>query len=233
VFQPFGQDPTGLEQTDLTSHLLLEPISSAESATLIETKGGLPLLLERQVARGRAMLLATTIDRAWSDLPIRPGFLPLVQRAARHLAGRLDDRSPRRVEVGSTVPIEVSAGMQRLTIRGPGDKDTVYTAQQLDGRSHVDFKTTYLPGHYVVWAEIPEAGGLRELSPLGFTVETNPLESDPRRKIEPSAENPARRFAPVEGKLPVWPYLLFAAFFFLLLEGFVAGMGLRRSHVKR
>ena len=132
--------------------------------------------------------LTTTVDRAWTDLPIRPGFLPLVQRSARHLAGRLDDRSWRRVEVGSPVPIEVSAGMRRLTVRGPNGKDRIYTAQELDGRSRVDFKGTGTPGEYVVWAEIPDVGGLRELTSLGFIVESHPLESNPSRRLEPTNE---------------------------------------------
>jgi hypothetical protein len=233
VFQPFGGEPTGLEATVVWSHLLVEPDPSSERVTLVETKDGLPLLLERQVERGRSMLLGVTIDRAWSDLPIRPGFLPLVQRAARHLAGRLADRAPKRVMVGEPVSIEVSQGMQRLTVRGPDKKDSVFTAQELDGRSHVEFRDTETPGDYRVWAEIPKMGGIRELDHLGFTVETDPRESDPAAKIASTAEDPENRLAPLEGKLPIWPYLLLAAFLLLLAEAVVAGAGLRRSHMGR
>ncbi len=137
LFQPFEGEPTGLEGTEVWSHLLVEPDPSVERVTLIETNDALPLLLERQVERGRVMLLGVTIDRAWSDLPIRPGFLPLVQRAARHLSGRLEDRSPKRVEVGDPVIIEVSAGMQRLTVRGPDQRDTAFTAKELAGRDRL------------------------------------------------------------------------------------------------
>ena len=232
IFKPFGSDPTGLEKTTFTKHLLFEPTPETDLTTLMDTKDGLPLLLERQVGKGRTMLLATTIDRAWSDLPIRPGFLPLVQRAARHLAGRLDDRGPKRILVGKNVHLEVSAGMRRLTVRGPNEKDYVYTAKELDGKSHVTFSKTDLPGDYVVWAEIPEIGGLQELPALGFTVETDPAESDLTRKIEPTNGNAADRLAPVAGYLPIWPYLLMLAVLLILAETLITGVGLRRSHKK-
>jgi hypothetical protein len=233
VFEPFAEDPTGLESTEVYAHLLVEPETSGDQVVLAETRDGLPLLMERQVGEGRTMLLTTTIDRDWTDLPIRPGFLPLVQRAARYLAGRLDNRAQRRVEVGDAVPIEVSAGMRRLTVRGPEGQDTVYTAQELAGRPQITFTATRVPGDYVVWAEIPGVGGLRELTSLGFIVETNPRESDPRRRLARTHATGAGQFAPVAGKLPVWPYLLLAAFLLLMAEALVAGLGLRRSHMKR
>jgi len=46
-----------------------------------------PALVEKQVGKGRVMLLSTTVDREWTDLPIRTGFLPLVREAARRLVG--------------------------------------------------------------------------------------------------------------------------------------------------
>lgn len=233
VFEPFGEDPTGLESTEVFAHLLVEPETSGDQAVLIDTNDGLPLLLERPVDEGTTMLLTTTIDRDWTDLPIRPGFLPLVQRCVRHLADRLDHRAQRLVEVGAAVPLEVSAGMRRLTVRGPEGPDTVYTAQELAEKSRVSFTSTDIPGDYLVWAEIPGVGGLRELTSLGFIVATNPRESNPQRQLERSDDTGAGQFAPVLGKLPVWPYLLMAAFLLLMAEAVVAGMGLRRSHRKR
>ena len=230
VFKPFGSQPTGLERTTFTRHLLFEPTADTEQTTLMDTKDGLPLLLERPVGKGRIMLFAATIDRAWSDLPIRPGFLPLIQRAVRHLAGRLDDRGPKRFLVGKRVRLEVSAGMRRLTVRGPTDRDRVYTAKELDGQSHVLFDGTDLPGDYVVWAEIPKVGGLQELPALGFTIETDPLESDLTRKIETTVEDATQSLAAVAGNLPIWPYLLMLALMLILVETVLFGFGLKRSH---
>ncbi|MCP4602877.1 MAG: VWA domain-containing protein [Proteobacteria bacterium] len=233
VFQPFGSGPTGLEKTQVRAHLLVEPEPSIDRNTLIELVGGLPLLLERRVGQGRVMLLTTTVDRDWTDLPIRPGYLPLMQRAARHLAGRLDDGGPRRVRAGVPVQIEVSQGMQRLLIRGPGAKDTTFPAGELSDRSSIKFKDTHHPGHYRVWAEIPGFGGLRELLTLGFIVETDPTESNPNRVIAAVDEQDLAAYTPIEGNLPIWPYLLVATILFLLVETWLSGQGLKRSHMTK
>lgn len=233
LFEPFGEGATGLEKTAIYRHLLFDPTPDGDTHALIDTKDGLPLMLERKVDRGMVMLLGVTVDRAWSDLPIRPGFLPLMQRSARRLAGRLDDRNPEPVETGRPVQIEVSEGMQRLTVRGPGEEDTVYTAKQLDGKSHVLYRQTEVPGEYVVWTEIPRMGGLKEQPSLGFSVITHPSESDLSRKIHPIDDKNPDRFANVAGKLPIWPYLLAAALLLVLLETFIAGAGIRRSHFRR
>ncbi len=233
VFQPFGESPTGLEKTEVRAHLLVEPEPGADRSTLMELADGPPLLLERRVGRGRVMFLTTTIDRDWTDLPIRPGYFPLVQRIVRYLAGRLDDREPRRFLAGRQVRIEVSQGMQRVLIRGPESRDTTYPAVELADKSAIDFKDTFVPGHYQVWAEIPGLGGLRELDALGFVVETDPVESNPTRVVSAVDADNLASLTPIEGNLPVWPYLLLAAVLFLLFETWLSGHGLRRSHVAR
>ncbi|PLX41304.1 MAG: hypothetical protein C0608_05950 [Deltaproteobacteria bacterium] len=48
-----------------------------------------PLLVERRTGSGRLMLLTTTIDRDWSDLCLRPSFLPLIERALLYVTGNL------------------------------------------------------------------------------------------------------------------------------------------------
>jgi hypothetical protein len=233
VFEPFGDGPSGLEQTRITGHLLVEPDPISERSVLAELGGGVPLLLERTVERGRVMLLTTTLDRDWTDLPIRPGFLPLVQRSARHLAGRLGEREPRRVRVGATVELEVSKGMQRMLVLGPDNEERAFPAKELTGQSAIAFKGTERPGPYRVWAEVPDLGGLVELTGSEFVVETDPAESDLTRRLEETAEDEEQAFAAVEGRLPAWPYLLLFAVLVLLAETCLAGSWLRRSHAAR
>lgn len=57
-----------------------------EVQVLARFDGGAPALLERRVGSGRVMLWTSTLDLSWSDLPLKPVFLPFVHRAARHLA---------------------------------------------------------------------------------------------------------------------------------------------------
>jgi hypothetical protein len=232
LFMPFGEGPTGLEQTRVSTHLLVEPDPASERSVLAELAGGVPLLLERSFDRGAVMLLTTTLDRDWTDLPIRPGYLPLVQRAARHLAGRLGEREPRRVRVGAPVELEVSRGMQRMVVLGPGGDELAFPAVELTGRTQVVFAQTDRPGSYRVWADVPDLGGLVELAGSEFVVEVDPAESDLSRRVDVIAEEEGEVLAAVEGRLPVWPYLLLLAVLFLLVETGFAGSGLRRSHTQ-
>jgi len=230
VFEPFGDGPTGLEQTRVSTHLLVEPDPASERSVIVELAGGVPLLLERQVDKGAVMLLTTTLDRDWTDLPIRPGYLPVVQRSARYLAGRLGEREPRRVRVGEPVELEVSRGMQRLAVIGPGGEKRSYSVKELAGRTKIAFQHTDRPGSYRVWAEVPDLGGLIELFGSEFVVETDPVESDLARRVEVTAEKEGEVLTAVEGRLPVWPYLLLAAMLFLLAETGLTSSWLRRSH---
>jgi hypothetical protein len=231
VFQPFEDGPSGLEQVAVHRHLLVEPNPAAERIILAEVTGGVPLLLERRVGRGRVMLLTTTLDRDWTDMPIRPGYLPLVQRSARHLAGRLGDLEPERVEVGRAVKLEVTSGMQRLVVTNPAAVETTFSAQQLAGVPFVPFLDTLRPGCYRVWADIPAFGGFREIEGLAFLVEADPAESNLERGEPPDGLEAEADLARVEGHLPLWPYLLLLGALALLLESAIAVFGLRRSHL--
>jgi len=232
VFEPFGEGPTGLEQTRVSTHLLVEPDPASERSVLVELAGGVPLLLERRLERGKVLLLTTTLDRDWTDLPIRPGYLPLVQRAARHLAGRLGEREPRRVRVGEPVEIEVSRGMKRLVVLGPGGEERAFPVKELAGKTRLVFDRTDRPGSYRVWAEVPDLGGLVEITGSEFVVETDPAESDLTHRVDVTAEEEGEVLAAAEGRLPAWPYLLLLAVLLLLAETGLAGSWLRRSHAQ-
>lgn len=233
IFGLFGEGPTGLEDVRVNAHLLVEPDPSLERGVVADLKGGVPLLLERKVGKGKVLLLTTTVDRDWTDLPIRPGFLPLVQRAARYLAGSLGDRDPRRVFVGRAVDLEVSEGMQRLIVLDPEGNETVFPSRELVGEPRVRFGATAVPGPYRVWAEVPGFGGLKELPQLEFVVETDPAESDLTPIAAPLDSDVAAPLEGIEGTLPAWPYLLVAAAFLILIESLLSGLWLRRSHTTR
>lgn len=59
----------------------------AAGKPLIALANGEPLLLEQKIGAGKVMLLATSADRDWSDLPVKTVFLPLIQSLTQYLAG--------------------------------------------------------------------------------------------------------------------------------------------------
>ena len=54
---------------------------------LISLANGDPLLLEQKVGAGKVMLLTSSADRDWNDLPVKTVYLPLIQSLTQYLAG--------------------------------------------------------------------------------------------------------------------------------------------------
>jgi hypothetical protein len=61
-------------------------VPAEDTQILARFDGGAPALIERRFGRGRVLAWASTLDLSWSDLPLKPVFLPFVHRAVRHLA---------------------------------------------------------------------------------------------------------------------------------------------------
>src|SRR6266404_2135695 len=56
--------------------------------TLAALDDGSPIVIEGSAGRGKVLLLTTTLDTAWSDLPLTPMFLPLLRQMLEYLGGR-------------------------------------------------------------------------------------------------------------------------------------------------
>ena len=54
---------------------------------LLSLENGAPVLLERQIGKGRVLLLLGPVDYAWSNFPFQSIFMPWVQRSVRYLGG--------------------------------------------------------------------------------------------------------------------------------------------------
>ena len=60
----------------------------ADSATVLARfDDGAAALIERRVGNGRVLLVTSTLDGVWNDLPIQPVFLPLMHQVTRYAAG--------------------------------------------------------------------------------------------------------------------------------------------------
>jgi len=63
------------------------PIEAGEADNvLITLNNNIPFLTERNIGLGRFLLLNTSLNNTWSDLPVKPVFVSFVAEAARHLS---------------------------------------------------------------------------------------------------------------------------------------------------
>ncbi len=177
----FSASGEGLATARFFKFMLLEPVpDSIEHAVVLRFESGAPALVERQVVKGRVLLLATTVDRDWTDLPIHPGFLPLIQQSARRLTGLSEDAANPSLLVGQSRELELGADERRIEIMKPDG--VLWVAHQERGVGHktVIFNETDQPGAYHVRAIAPD-GTVVPRPGDTFVVNLDPRESDPAR----------------------------------------------------
>jgi hypothetical protein len=119
VLAPFtGRAREGLLSTRFYRYVLFEgEAQGVETEVLATMDDGAPVLLAARRGKGRLVVYASTVDRDWSDLPIRTSFLPLMQRTAAWLTGTLDEREEVRARVGQAVTLTPEPGQAPATAR--------------------------------------------------------------------------------------------------------------------
>ncbi len=108
--------------------ILLESLKSARvwgytravargRAPLMALANGDPLLLEQSVGSGKVMLITTTADRDWTDLPLKTVYLPLLQSLTQYLAGGKRGRLDPGIVVGTAKEIALPPALVGKTLR--------------------------------------------------------------------------------------------------------------------
>jgi uncharacterized membrane protein len=59
------------------------------ASTIAALDDGSPMIIEGLLGRGKVLLVTTTLDTAWNDLPLTPMFLPFVRQMLEYLDGRV------------------------------------------------------------------------------------------------------------------------------------------------
>jgi hypothetical protein len=193
---------------------------------VLRYESGAPALVEADVGRGRVLLLTTTIDREWTDLPIRPGFLPLVQESARFLAGAPSGDAVSALGVGQRREITLGPEDARVEVVKPGGESRwlipeARAASDAHARRTVTFTETDEPGLYRVRASRTD-GAVTDRSDESFVVNVDPAESDPARLADDKRPDRARAAAgggaAPKRRLELWHALSAAVLALVLAE---------------
>ena len=208
----------GLKSARFQRVFRLRPATRQERRVLAWYDDGSPALLEARRGEGRVMMLTSTLDRDWNDLPIRPGFAPLVQQAVRYL-GRTSFGQPRRpVEVGKQVTLRAPAGATQLRMRAPGGRERGWTAEELTSGGGTVQVQVKRPGFH----RLSFTGGdgiTRPLARESFAANVNPLEADLRHREEVGGhQGPKAPRLLAMRKVELWHGLGVVLLIILLLE---------------
>jgi hypothetical protein len=199
----------------------LGPIEAgAKARALAFFNDGRPMLVEKEFGKGRVLLVPTSADADWNDMPKRKVYLPFVHRAIGYLCGA-EMLAPVEASTFVGEPAPLPAGV--ATVLGPDGR-------VIEPKDPTTLRETDAPGLYTL--------RLDDGSERALAVTVNPLESDLRacsvaefRKMV-SGETERAALAGAAGedlgnRAEVWPYLLMALLAFLLVETWLAN----RTHV--
>ena len=81
--------------------------------------------MEKQVGEGRVLFWASSLDRDWSDMAIRPGFVPLMNQVILYLTGRLSHPRTWLHEAGDGHVILPPRGVCEIRVRDSNGKSFI------------------------------------------------------------------------------------------------------------
>ena len=245
LLDPEGQTLIGLSQVKTHKSMLLEPDGKAPRSVLIAFSDGTPALVERRIDQGNVLFWATSIDRDWSDLSIRPGFVPFVNYLMLYLGGISQQPDNPFLVSGQVRRIELPKESLKATIVFPDDTRQIFMKDDFlmvtpDGiKTEVPFLQIHgdLPyGLYHVEVAEHESEPY-ELMTQRFVVVPPPEESD----LTPIDETSLQTLLPkgVQGStigsasasdVKIWPWFLVLTALLIAAEGLLLHMSRRRSH---
>jgi Aerotolerance regulator N-terminal/von Willebrand factor type A domain len=103
--------------------------------TIAALDDGSPIVVEGSAGRGKVLLVTTTLDTAWNDLPLTPMFLPLVRQMLEYLGGR-EAASSYTIGQAFTTPADKDGSLP--AVDSPGGKRVDDTRKNSSGEQSLD-----------------------------------------------------------------------------------------------
>lgn len=168
----FSQQENGtLSSASVTGwrELVKRDAAKTEAQVLIRLENGEPLFVLGDFGKGHVIQVATTSNATWTTLPLRPVFLPLMQRLLSHLAvGR---GSVAIVVAGESLTVDTVAEGSRWTVTTPDDQTHgIVATQENQPQGDQADPTVTSTDAKLIWPAARLAGGYRFESEDGQIV---------------------------------------------------------------
>lgn len=182
-----GNERAGLLTSPVRSYFQLKLPGDAPVRVVLALADGSPLIVEGPVHRGRVVLVATSADVSWTDMPMLAGYVPIVQEILWFaVRGRFEDRNLAVGEaLGESLPAQVSD--VPLTLYTPDGQSRLLSIGSDPTQASWSYSDTYLSGNYS--AELGPPVSRRNV----FAVNVDPVESE------------LAKISPEELQLDEWP----------------------------
>lgn len=211
----------------------IDPTPLGNCKTVLSFSDDTPALIERQIERGKAVLFTSSIDRDWTDLPVKPFFLPLMQQLCRYVSGSMTEEVHKEILVNHGWQFPCPYDMNTIEITNPEGTQTIVQPRFIDNERSFEYNETTIPGIYAVTA----GGKSHPQLPQKFPVNVNATESNLDKidqkeisafmggtnlTITTSHTGEGSDVLLGEAKKTLWGPLLFLALCILLVESFVS-----------
>ena len=202
-----------------------------DAVVLARFSSGTPALVERRIGRGHVLLFASSLNRIWSDFPVRSSYVPFWQGLVQYAADWRNRPSEFRVDevfsLSGWEPASRTREAHRWEMLDPSGRRMVGLAE-----SDPDYVMLETPGYYELrwekttdWIAVNVDRSESDLSRIGSGEMMTALRS---RQVRPGPTSQAA--SPEEATSePLWPYLLGLALILLAVEALVANRANRRA----
>lgn len=128
----------------------VDPTPLGNCKTICSFSNDTPALIERQVGRGKSVLFTASIDRDWTDFPVKSFFLPVMQQLCRYVTGSMSEEIPKEILVKHAWQYPCPYDMNVIEITNPEGTKTIIPPQFVDNEKYFVYKETQAPGIYAV-----------------------------------------------------------------------------------
>ena len=184
-----------LKSTRVWGYIRADPRGKS---VLMSLANGDPLLLEQRAGAGKVILITTTADRDWTDLPLKTAFLPLLQSLAQHLAGGKRGHLDTGIAVGDVKELFLPPSLvgKSLRVTKPNKQTTEVPIVGEKSRAMATIDENELAGVYRV--SVPAGAEKDPGTPQLYAVNPPFLES---RLEEIGARELQAKLAPVRAEV--------------------------------
>lgn len=194
-----------------------EPVS--DGSVLMRYDSGDPLLLERNVGEGRAMLVTSSLDLGWSNFPLQGLYLPFVHETLTYMIQ--PPLQQRAWQVGDMVDLTpaFSEGVTDLSMTEPDGSSLTVSADNPFYRAHMPgFLRTQSGVNFAINIEAEAA----ELARVDVTVLHDRILNPDTTPAVAAGVRTAQLIAELEQPQRVWWWILLTVLVLFLLEAWIA-----------
>lgn len=239
--EPVHQALHVLSETDMSTLFFakfyrvfyVDPTPQGNSKTLLSYSDDTPAIIERQIDRGKCILFTSSMDRDWTDMPVKPFFLPLMQQLCRYLSGTVSEEIQNEILVKQSWQSPCPYDINTIEITNPEGTKITLQPQLINNEKSFLYTETNTPGIYALTVDGKPYPQLSSYFPVNINTTESNLDKIEQKDMTAlmGGTNLTITTFPISeerevllggAKKTLWGTILFLTFCILVVEAFVS-----------